>query len=232
MLNKNNKNVYYIMSYIFNSDYLSIKKGKKKYEFFFKINMDSIKNRQLWERVAPRYIKTLKQEQKDGSREIIVNADKIEKLSRFIHNTKLEYHIALKLIYNISTQIFLLKQINYGITHFDIDDIIVINNGKKFLFVNPSKITKIKFKQHKINKIIRKNKFCSPEILNLEIIPNKVHYKSSLYSLALLLIYCLTKEYVKDEPIKLIDFIYGTKLYWTLERCLVENPKKRYFYII
>ena len=46
------------MSLIFNSHYLTIKKNKKKYEYSFEINMDSIKNRQLWERVAPRYIKT------------------------------------------------------------------------------------------------------------------------------------------------------------------------------
>ena len=220
------------MSYIFNSDYLSVKNGKKKYEFDFKINLDGIKNRQLWERVDHRYIKILKQNQKDGNREIIVSANKIEKLSKFIKNSKLEYHIALKLIYNISTQIFLLKQIDYGITHFDIDDIIVIDDGKKFLFINPSKITKIKFKLQKISKIIRKNNFCPPEILNLEVIPNKIHYKSSLYSLALLVIFCLTKESKNENPIELIDFIYATKLYWCLERCLVENPIKRYFYII
>ena len=193
------------MSNIFHSDYLSIKKGKKKYEYAFKVNMDSIKNRQLWERVAPRYIKTIKQEQKEGNREITVSANKIEKLSKFIKNSKIEYHIALKLIYNISTQIFLLKQIEYGITHFDIDDIIVIDDGKKFLFINPSKITKIKFKLQKINKIIKKNKFCSPEIHSLEVIPNKIHYKSSLYSLALLVIFCLTKENKIENPIDLID---------------------------
>jgi hypothetical protein len=195
--------------------------------------MDSIKNRQLWERVAPRYIKTIKQEQKDGKRISTVNANKIEKLSNFIKNKKVEYHIALKMIYNLSTQIFLLKQIDIGIIQFDIEDIIVIDDGKKFLFVNPLKMTKIKHKNQKIEKIIKKTKFSPPEILNLAAIPALIHYKSSLHSLALLAIFCLTKDDEKlKDPLYAIDFMYGTKLYWSLERCLVDNPKNRFFYII
>lgn len=221
------------MSLIFNSDYLNIKKKKKQYEYSFEINMDSIKNRQLWERVAPRYLKIVKQEQKDGKRISTVSAKKIEKLSDFIKGQKIEYHIALKMIYNISTQIFLLKQIDFGIIQFDIDDIIVIDDGKKFLFANPSKITKIKHKNQKIEKIIKKSKFSSPEILDLSVIPALVHYKSSLYSLAVLSIFCLTKdEKLLKEPLQAVDFIYGTKLYWCLERCLEKNPKNRFFYII
>ena len=95
---------------IVNFDYLTIKKTKKD-EYNFLINLDNINNRQIWERVAPRYVKILKQTQKSGNREVIVQSKKIEKLSTFLKKSKLEYHIALKLCYNISTQIFLLKQI-------------------------------------------------------------------------------------------------------------------------
>ena len=58
------------------------------------------------------------------------------------------------MIYNISTQIFLLKQIDFGIIQFDIDDIIVMMMVK-ILFANPSKMTKIKHKNQKIEKIIK-----------------------------------------------------------------------------
>lgn len=206
---------------IFNSDYLTIKKSKKN-NYTVNINMDSKNNKILWEKVLCKFL--IKQPKKTG--EITINAIKIEKLSI----TKLEYHIGLKLMNDISTQIFLLKNLGYGITHFDIDDIIIIDDD--FLFINPGKIVKEQSKKLYIDKIIKKNKFISPELDNLESIPNKIHYKTSIYSLALICIYCLTKKNIKDNPLGLIDYIYGTKLYWCIERCLEENPKNRFLYII
>lgn len=206
---------------IFNSDYLTIKKSKKN-NYTVNINMDSKNNKILWEKVLCKFL--IKQPKKTG--EITINAIKIEKLSI----TKLEYHIGLKLMNDISTQIFLLKNLGYGITHFDIDDIIIIDDD--FLFINPGKIVKEQSKKLYIDKIIKKNKFISPELDNLESIPNKIHYKTSIYSLALICIYCLTKKNIKDNPLGLIDYIYGTKLYWCIERCLEEKPKNRFLYII
>ena len=206
---------------IFNSDYLTIKKSKKN-NYTVNINMDSKNNKILWGKVLCKFL--IKQPKKTG--EITINAIKIEKLSI----TKLEYHIGLKLMNDISTQIFLLKNLGYGITHFDIDDIIIIDDD--FLFINPGKIVKEQSKKLYIDKIIKKNKFISPELDNLESIPNKIHYKTSIYSLALICIYCLTKKNIKDNPLGLIDYIYGTKLYWCIERCLEENPKNRFLYII
>ena len=164
---------------IFNSDYLTIKKSKKN-NYTVNINMDSKNNKILWEKVLCKFL--IKQPKKTG--EITINAIKIEKLSI----TKLEYHIGLKLMNDISTQIFLLKNLGYGITHFDIDDIIIIDDD--FLFINPGKIVKEQSKKLYIDKIIKKNKFISPELDNLESIPNKIHYKTSIYSLALICIYC------------------------------------------
>ena len=209
---------------IFNSDYLTIKKSKKN-NYTVNINMDSKNNKILWEKVLCKFIK---QPKKTG--EITINAIKIEKLSNVLKNNKLEYHIALKLINDISTQIFLLKKIGYGITHFDINDIIIIDGD--FLFINPNKIVNEQSKKLYIDKIIQKTKFISPEIDNLESIPNEIHYKTSIYSLALICIYCLTKKNIKEKPISLIDYIYGTKLYWCIERCLEQKPRNRFLYII
>ena len=128
---------------IFNSDYLTIKKSKKN-NYTVNINMDSKNNKILWEKVICKFIK--KQPKKTG--EITINAIKIEKLSI----NKLKYHIALKLMNDISIQIFLLKKIGYGITHFDIDDIIIIDDD--FLFINPDKIVKEQSKKLYIDKII------------------------------------------------------------------------------
>jgi hypothetical protein len=211
---------------IFNSHYLTIKKLKNN-NYSVKFNIDSENNKILWEKVLCKFIK--KQPKKTGK--ITINAIKMEKLSSVLKNNKLQYHIALKLINNISTQIFLLKKLGYGITNFDINDIIIIDD-ENFLFINPKKIVKEKSKKLYIDKIIQKNKFISPEIDNLESIPNKIHYKTSIYSLALICIYCLTKKNIKKNPISLIDYIYGTKLYWCMERCLEQKPSNRFLYII
>ena len=211
---------------IFNSDYLTIKKLKNN-NYSVKFNIDSENNKILWEKVLCKFIK--KQPKKTGK--ITINAIKMEKLSSVLKNNKLQYHIVLKLINNISTQIFLLKKLGYGITNFDIDDIIIIDD-ENFLFINPKKIVKEKSKKLYIDKIIQKNKFIFSEINNLESIPNKIHYKTSIYSLALICIYCLTKKNIKKNPVSLIDYIYGTKLYWCIERCLEQKPSNRFLYII
>ena len=57
--------------------------------------MDSKNNKILWEKVLCKFL--IKQPKKTG--EITINAIKIEKLSI----TKLEYHIGLKLMNDIST---------------------------------------------------------------------------------------------------------------------------------
>ena len=210
---------------IFNSDYLTIKNTKKK-KFSLKININNEKNIILWEKVLFKHFKI----KKKTNKEFIINAEKIEKLSKLLKNNKINYHIVLKLLDDISKQIFSLKKNRYGIIQFDIDDIIIVD-GENFLFINPNKIEKERSKKLYIDKIIKKNNFSSPEIINLVSIPNKIHYKTSIYSLAIICIYCLTKKN-NGDPLKLIDYIYGTKLYWSIERCLDKNPMNRFLYII
>ena len=65
----------------------------------------------------------------------------------------------------------------------------------------------------------------SPEISNITTLPSKIHYQSSYYSLAALVIYCflnkteLEKLDVKKED-TLLKPIFYTKIYWFLKRCL------------
>ena len=84
-----------------------------------------------------------------------------------------------------------------------------------------------------------KDFFSAPELFKIKRLPAKVHYKSSYYSLASLIIYLLiynqdNKEdlnlnQVDNNPIKYLDKhpIKNTKLYWLLSRCLEEDPNKR-----
>jgi hypothetical protein len=62
------------------------------------------------------------------------------------------------------------------------------------------------------------------EIGNITTLPSKIHYQSSYYSLAALVIYCLlNKEKVetKGEDLEtILKPIFYTKIYWFLKRCL------------
>jgi len=81
--------------------------------------------------------------------------------------------------------------------------------------------------------------YVSPELLNINKLPSYVHYKTSYFSLACLIIYSLSsndkfyKEYLNDkQPDRIIEIlnnhpIKNTKMYWLLSRCLVEDPKNR-----
>jgi serine/threonine protein kinase len=81
--------------------------------------------------------------------------------------------------------------------------------------------------------------FFSPEMLSIKELPSYVHYKTSYFSLACLIIYLLLgdNEFYKDylnhkQCNKIMDVlnnhpIKDTKLYWLLSRCLVEDSKIR-----
>lgn len=67
----------------------------------------------------------------------------------------------------------------------------------------------------------------SPEISNITSLPSKIHYQSSYYSLAALVIYCLLnkdiqaiEEIVEENLETLLKPIFYTKIYWFLKRCL------------
>ena len=98
------------MSYFYKKDYMKIKKGKKKFTFFMEINMNDSFTRILWYRVALRYFKVIKQTTEDGYKKLEVKAKSIESLKSYLKKKDLEYDLVLKLMYNIATQIFLLKQ--------------------------------------------------------------------------------------------------------------------------
>jgi hypothetical protein len=119
------------------------------------------------------------------------------------------------------------------------ENIIVIND-KKFAFLGSELITEIDDEMIQISCPFTANDFyVSPEMLNINKLPSYVHYKTSYFSLACLIIYSLSsndkfyKEYLNDkQPDRIIEIlnnhpIKNTKLYWLLSRCLVEDQIKR-----
>jgi hypothetical protein len=86
--------------------------------------------------------------------------------------------------------------------------------------------------------------FVSPELLKITDLPSHVHYKTAYFSMACLIISALLNntnfytEYLQDRQAdKIITALHphpinGTKLYWLLSRCLLEDPERRTILLI
>jgi hypothetical protein len=141
---------------------------------------------------------------------------------------------------SLSTQVnYLTNVYSHTILGYSPENIIMINS-KKFAFLGSEYVKEIEDDMLQISYPFTSNDFfVSPEMLNINKLPSYVHYKTCYFSLACLLIYALMpnedfyKDYLKHQQIdKIIEHlnnhsIKGTKLYWLLSRCLVEEPEKR-----
>jgi len=141
----------------------------------------------------------------------------------------------------------LVIQLNYlieiekqTILGYNPEDILVIND-EKFAYIGSELISKIDEATSCVMitcPYSRKDFFFSPEMLIIKEIPSYIHFKTSYFSLGLLLIYAVLEEdfyteYINDIKIENIlnilnnHPIKNTKLYWLLSRCLVEEAKDR-----
>lgn len=160
---------------------------------------------------------------------------------------------------NINNSIRLLTslttQLNYLITHesltflgYNLKYLIVIDDTK-FLFLGCELLKEINDNDMVFisSPFSLNDFFVSPELLEIKEIPKYIHYKTTYFSLAILLLFVLSpneeiyNEYClkyKDtekieEPIFILNKylqslpIRNTKLCWLLSRCLVEDSKER-----
>jgi hypothetical protein len=168
-------------------------------------------------------------------KEYTIRADKMEMLDDFLKRHKhMSYNDCLALLYDIGNQIQSLEMFNVGIPFLKLSDILVVNS-KHFFIVNTVRILPISNKMITINTPYKRTAFFSPELQNLTGIPSTVNWKSAYYSLASLVVYCLTHEHIlgsKISPREILDKLYATKLYWALLRCLKSKPRDRYYLII
>lgn len=118
------------------------------------------------------------------------------------------------------------------------DNIIVIDDNK-FIYLSENYLSDIENKDDLIivtpfNK--ERNCFMCPKIRQINELPFSLSYKTSYYSLCLLLIYALTYEtdFLEEtgEPInkrieELLKPIIDTKLYYAIKRGLIHEAEKR-----
>jgi hypothetical protein len=146
----------------------------------------------------------------------------------------------------------LVTQLNYLITHFSKTflgfspkNLIVIDN-QKFIYLCDEFLLDIKNDEKEKDQLLitfpftPEDFFWAPELLQIKELPSYLHYKASYFSFGCLLLHGLLgecnfidlNEEVKLRQTKLKQllnalFIKNTKVYWLLERCLVEEPKNR-----
>lgn len=154
---------------------------------------------------------------------------------------------AAKMIFSLVKQLsYLLEKDFSTIIGYNLEDIIVIND-ETFAFLGSEFIAKFNedTKMAMISCPFKSTDFFfSPEMLEIRELPAYVHFKTSYFSLACLVVNILLcddeyySEYVKEkQSTKILDYLNNhpikeTKLYWLLSRCLVEQPNNRSIILI
>lgn len=129
----------------------------------------------------------------------------------------------IRMIDTLTRQIKYLETVKYAFYGHSIDDILVVNGD---IFINISENTLLPIKDNHISFLspFIKTQFMSLEISNITSLPSKIHYQSSYYSLAALVIYCLLNKELQTKEVedleRILKPIFYTKIYWFLKRCL------------
>ena len=222
------------MTVVYEDSELVIKKKNKK-EFIFLIKKWDGEYKKFWVNFPFSLIKIISTKKDEGQKEYTMHINKAEMLDDLIKRHKnLSYIDCLTMLYDIGNQLQSLEMFNMGMPFLKLSDIMVVND-RHFFIVNTSRVLPISNNRITINTPYKRTPFFSPELQNLNGIPAKINWKTSYYSLASLVVYCLTGEHILGNKLssgEIMDKLYETKLFWALQRCLVVNPEDRYYLII
>lgn len=172
----------------------------------------------------------------DDTNSIFFSAENVIPLKKYILNQKdkkISYATCIKLIHDLSKQLFCLNNLGYGIYGFDINDILIIDDT--FILCSTQYLLELENNNIIFNSIIKKPYFSNPELFKLTSLPSKVNHKCCYYSLGLLVIFLLMNKYLlvgneiktTEEINRIIQPLYNTKIYWFLKRCLDDDINNR-----
>ena len=239
---------------IFLNGNIKIKKDNNNYEIEFKTANYELINSLLKTRLI-----------QGGStdetyKRIYFKADKVKTLKQFKNDKKksigkriLSVSETAKLLRCLVIQLnYLIEIENHTILGYNPEDILVIND-ERFVYIDNELISKIDEETGNVMiscPYTTKDFFFSPEMLKIQEIPSYIHFKTSYFSLGLLIIYALLEEeefyieYINDNHLvthkhstNILNVlnnhpIKNTKLFWLLSRCLVEEEKERSIILI
>jgi len=145
---------------------------------------------------------------------------------------RMSYNTVGRLIWCLSKQQEVLENSGLALFSLAVEDILVIDECN-FFCGNSSLCLPISSK-----KMIRftcpfeRNKFSSPEIINIDKIPSSVSVKTFYYSLASLAFFCFFRKHYTSSDTDLeiyscFQSILNTKLHWFFKRALESDVNKR-----
>jgi hypothetical protein len=176
-------------------------------------------------------------------------AESVKSLKQFMENSKSKIGREGLIVPDIAKMIRSLgKQLEYllenefsTIIGYSPENIIVINE-ERFAFISSEfiadfdEVTELAMISCPFN---TNDFFFSPELLSINEIPSYIHYKTSYFSFACLILFSITgdDEFYKEflthkQPQKILEIlnnhpIKNTRIYWLLSRCLVEKVNNR-----
>jgi hypothetical protein len=173
-----------------------------------------------------------------------------KELVRENKSLKMPYNLALKMTYNLVTQLkYLITHYSQTFLGYSLENLIVIDKHKFVYLCNDFLLNIKNGNDYNDNNNDNDNVlisypftcddfFMAPELYCIKEIPSFVNYKVSYFSLGYLILYTLIGDNIdsdredlqeKDKIKNHLDslIIKNTKLYWLLERCLVEEPTNR-----
>ena len=215
-----------------NTKLTKLSKGRYKLD----VEWDGLQKK-FWVNFPFSLIKVIKREDAGANKErrvFTIQADHVATLEELLkHNRDFNYSECLSLLYDVGNQLQSLERFNLGIAFLRPNDIVAI--GSHFMFMNGHILLPISNKEMTIEEPYKRTPFFSPEMQNLTGIPSQISFKSGYYSLASLVVFCLTGRHIataEESSGEILDKLYATKLYWALERCLETNPRDRFYLII
>lgn len=169
---------------------------------------------------------------------IFFSAETVISLKEYLLSQIMSHSNCVKMIDDLTKQMFILKNIGYSFYGFDIDDILIVDNI--FIFCSSEYLLPIIEDDIIFYSPIKPPYFTSPEILKLTNLPSEINYKCSYYGLGILIVFCLLDKYLlvgnEIKSVEDIEYIlaplYNTKIYWFIKRCLNENIDKRILLLI
>lgn len=135
----------------------------------------------------------------------------------------LEYFHALQLALNLGTQIVALAKHGKGLVSLNSDDITVCGGG--FVISNLSGMVALEGDVLHVVRPIDKTRNAAPELSLVNELPSQLHVSATYYSIATI---CIESMGIGED----MREIYGSKLYYLLERCMRRDPHRREFLYI
>jgi hypothetical protein len=222
------------MEQIFNNDDFKINKiNQELYNLTYPIKNDFIfSSLNIQDKI-------LSKNEKDGEFIIEFKSSSVDNLPVFLSKNKdlLNYDICLKLLLDIGTQCIKLEENNIVYANIDISNIISIDNGNIFIYLDANIFDKINMNKFNMNKYVKKTIFSSPELISVSKLPSIVSSVSWIYSLGAIVFYSFTAnnniQRLKPHEIRReIQSIQDTKLYFCILRMLEYRDYNRVFLFI